>query len=397
MLGKIYRKLKHKGKQIKRKFSGARIIYLCSVFFIFAGINPNSSRIQKSNSAFTKHDSTVTISISAVGDLMCHSVQFDYARIKKDSFDFRPAYKYIKPYFEGSDIVMANLETVVAGKRYKLSGYPLFNSPPEFISALKYAGINLVTTANNHALDKGAAGVTSTIEQLKKYGINYEGTFLSERDRDSIRIFDLKGIKLAVLAYTYGVNNNIIKKNNGYLINKIDTVLIRKDIDSARVRGADLVLVYFHFGDQYKRQPSAYQKDIVAKTESYGADIILGGHPHVIQPAEYYKTRDAKLDTGFVIFSLGNFLSNQKWRYADAGVILTIKITKDINEDSLYISSVKFIPTWVFRGMTDEGKKYYVLPDNSIKNDTLYKFLTPIDKIEMKQAFDDTRKILLNR
>ena len=178
---------------------------------------------------------------------MCHSVQYKYARIKKDSFDFRPVYKYIKPYLDSSDIIMANLETAVAGKRFKLSGYPLFNSPPEFIAALKYAGFNLIFTANNHALDKGAAGLVSTIEQLKKNKINYEGTFLSERDRDSIRIFDLKGIKLAILAYTYDVNNNVLKKGNGYLINKIDTILIRKDIDSARVKGADLVLVYFHF------------------------------------------------------------------------------------------------------------------------------------------------------
>ena len=394
----MFRTLKLKGKQIKLKFTcGAQIINLCSIILLFAGILADPVPAQEIKSGKSECDSAVTISISAVGDLMCHSVQFDYAKIKNDSFDFRPVYKYVKPYLDSSDIIMANLETVTAGKRYKYSGYPLFNSPPEFITALKYAGFNLITTANNHALDKGVAGVDSTIEQLVKNGINYEGTFLSRRDRDSIRIFNLKGIKLAVLAYTYGVNNNIVKNKNSYIINQIDTVLIKKDIDSARARGVDLVLVYFHFGDQYKRKPSAFQKEIVAKTISYGADLILGGHPHVIEPAEYFKTNAAKLDTGYVIYSLGNFISNQKWRYSDAGVILTIKITKDINKDSLYISSVKYIPTWVFRGMTEEGEKYYVIPYNTTKSDTLYKFLTPKDKVKMKQAFEDTRRILTNQ
>ena len=325
---------------------------------------------------------------------MCHSVQFNYARVKKDTFDFKPVYKYVKQYLDSSDITIANLETVIAGNKFKYSGYPLFNSPPEFVSALKYAGFNLITTANNHALDKGVVGLKSTIEYLIKSGINYEGTFLSQRDRDSIRIFNLKGIKLAVLAYTYGVNNNVITAGNKYLINEIDTVLIKKDIDAARKGGADVILVYYHFGDQYKRQPSVFQKNLVAKTISYGADIILGGHPHVIEPAEFYKTHNAKLDSGLVIYSLGNFISNQKWRYADAGVILNIKITKDINKDSLFISSVKYTPTWVFRGMTDVGKRFYIIPDDTTKSDTLYKFLNIRDKKNMRQAFKDTREIL---
>lgn len=392
----MFKKLKLREKQIKHKNSGAQIANLCSIIIIFLVAVPfklSYPSFNQSNGKFNR-DSTVTISVSVTGDLMCHSVQYKYARVKKDSFDFKPVYKFVKQYLDHSDLTIANLETVVAGKKYKYSGYPLFNSPPEFISALKYAGFNLITTANNHALDKGIIGIKSTIEKLKDDGINYEGTFLSQRDRDSIRIFDLKGIKLAVLAYTYGVNNNIITDNNRYLINEIDTVLIKHDIDSARIRGADIVLVYYHFGDQYKRKPSAFQKAVVAKTISYGADIILGGHPHVIEHAEFYKTHNAKLDTGFVIYSLGNFLSNQKWRYSDAGIILNIKITKDIKRDSLYISSVKYTPTWVFRGMTYEGKRFYIIPDDTTKSDTLYKFLNIRDKKNMKQAFEDTREIL---
>ncbi len=339
-------------------------------------------------------DSTVTISISAVGDLMCHSVQYDYARVNKDSFDFKPVYGEIKKYLDKSDLTMANLETVTAGAAEKYSGYPMFNSPDEFVSALKYAGFNLITTANNHALDRGEKGVIRTIEQLKKNGINYEGTFLSKRDQDSIRIFNLKGIKLAVLAYTYGTNGNRIPSGKNYLINIIDTTRIKENIISARKEGAELVLIYFHFGLEYKREPIEFQKEIVAKTIGYGADIILGGHPHVIEPTEFYKTHNAKLDSGFVIYSLGNFISNQSWRYSDAGIVLTINITKNIQRDSLYISSVNYLPTWVFKGTTEDGKKYFILPDEPTYADTSYKFLTAGDKIKMHQAFEDTKAIV---
>ncbi len=374
-------------------------VYFLLLYLFFcthAGIHIDSTS-SSVKTEITEPDSVVTISITAVGDLMCHSPQYDYARVENDSFDFRPVYKYVKPYLDNSDLTMGNLETVIAVKGYKYSGYPMFNSPAAYVTALKSTGFNLITTANNHALDKGVKGVASTIEHLKVNNINYVGTFRSQRDRDSIRVFSLKGIKVAVLAYTYGVNNNIIKNNNGYLINIIDTVLIKNDIKTARAGGAEIVLVYYHFGDQYKRFASEYQKEIVAKTISYGADIILGGHPHVIEPAGYFKTNGAKLDTGYVIYSLGNFFSNQLWRYADAGVILKLNITKDINKDSLYISKVNYTPTWVFKGTTIEGNKYYILPDDTTKSDTSYKFLTPQDKIKMLQAFDDTKEILRNK
>ncbi len=367
------------------------LIYLC--FCIPSGIHTDSTS-SKVNNEFTKSDSIVTITITAVGDLMCHSPQYKYAEVKKDSFDFRTFYKYVKPFLENSDLTIGNLETVIAAKGYKYSGYPMFNTPAAYLKALKFAGFNLITTANNHALDKGIKGVASTIGYLKKDSINYEGTFLSQSDRDSIRIYDLKGIKVAVLAYTYGLNNNILRKSNGYLINVIDTVLIRKDIYTAREKGAEIVLVYYHFGDQYKRYTSKYQKEIVAKTIAFGADLILGGHPHVIEPARYFKTQRAKLDTGYVIYSLGNFFSNQMWRYADAGVILKVYISKDFNKDSLYISNVSYIPTWVFKGKTDTGNKYYILPDDTAQSDTIYKFLSVQDKIKMHQAFDDTKKML---
>ncbi len=348
--------------------------------------NPHGNKIEK--------DSLVTISISAVGDLMCHSPQFQYARVNADSFDFNPEFNYIKQYLINSDFVFGNLETVAAGKSFNYSGYPAFNSPDDFIKAIRAAGFTMLVTSNNHAFDRGANGVLRTISVIKKTGLDYDGTFSSQRDRDSIRIFNLKGIKVAFLAYTYGVNGNYIPKGKSYLINLIDTTLIKHDINSARKAGTDIVLVYFHFGTQYKRSPDEFQKQIVDKTIKYGADIIIGSHPHVIEPAAFFKTQDAKLDTGFVAYSLGNFVSNQRWRYADAGVILKIFLTKNIKTDSIFINKVTYLPTWVFKGLVNGKNEFNVLPAQDAFEQDCPSFLSQGDKLKMQQAFEDTRETM---
>jgi poly-gamma-glutamate capsule biosynthesis protein CapA/YwtB (metallophosphatase superfamily) len=341
--------------------------------------------------ALRNPDSIMTVRIAAVGDMMCHSPQFQYSQVSKDSFDFTPVFRYINKYLTDADFTLGNLETVTAGKSKKYSGYPFFNSPDEFISAVKSAGFNLVTTSNNHALDRGELGINRTINQLVKNNLNYTGTFTSQHDRDSIRIFNIKGIKTAFLSYSYGTNGITYPAGKKYLINIISYDLIQKDIIHARQSGADLVIVYYHFGDEYRREPSAFQKTMVNKTIEMGADIILGGHPHVLEPAVYYKTHNAKLGTGFTVYSLGNFLSNQRKRFTDGGSILYLNITKNINTDSLWISSVEFLPTWIYRGQTDRGREYLILP---AKNEQDYPFLNRSDKRQMQTSFDDTRYIL---
>jgi poly-gamma-glutamate capsule biosynthesis protein CapA/YwtB (metallophosphatase superfamily) len=336
-------------------------------------------------------DSIRTIRIAAVGDIMCHSPQFQYSQVTKDSFDFVPVFRYINKYLKDADFTLGNLETVNAGKDKKYSGYPMFNSPDEFITAVKSAGFNLVTTSNNHALDRGEFGINRTITQLIKNNLNYTGTFTSQHDRDSIRIFDIKGIKTAFLSYSYGTNGNPIPGGKKYLINIIDYDLIQKDIIQARQSGAELVIVYYHFGEEYKREPSAFQKTTVNKTIEMRADIILGGHPHVLEPAVYFKTQNAKIDTGFAIYSLGNFFSNQRKRFTDGGSILYLNISKNINTDSLWISSVEFLPTWIYKGQTDRGSEYLILP---AKNEQDYPFVHESDKRQMHTSFEDTQYIL---
>lgn len=366
------------------------LIVLCLTFF-----NPKD---EKKVIAFKERanveDKISTVKISAVGDLMCHSVQFKYANVEGDSFNFNPIYREIKNYISSADFAIANFETVTAGNKRHYSGYPFFNTPDDFVTALSAAGFDLLTTSNNHSLDQGEFGVRRTIEVIKQNKINYNGTFLNKRDRDSVRIFNIGGIKIAMLAYSYGTNGIPVPKGKNYLINLINFELIKNDILISKQNGAELVLVHYHFGEEYKREPVQYQKDVVIQTLQTGADIIIGGHPHVVQPSIFFKTNGAKLDTGFAAYSLGNFVSNQRWRYSDAGVILNLYISKKLKTDSIYLSKVTFIPTYVFKGATEKGKEYIILPSELAYSDSLPAYLNASDILAMKQSFEDTREIM---
>lgn len=348
----------------------------------------------KINQSLVATDSIVTIRIAVVGDLMCHSPQYNYAKVAKDSFDFNPVYRFVKPYLEQADLTLGNLETVIGKKGSTYSGYPRFKSPQEYVSALSQNGFDFVCFANNHTLDQGEAGVYSTIETLIRNNLGYTGAFQSQSDRDSIRIFKLNEIKIALLAYSYGTNGSLIPNGKNYLINLIDLELIQKDILKARENSAELVLVNYHFGNEYQRIPSEFQKAVVNRTIEFGADLITASHPHVIQPAEFFKTQNAKLDTGIVVYSLGNFISNQRNRFTDAGVILYLNLEKNLNSKQIKIKSVEYLPTWVFKGRTERGNEYLILP---INDETFYQelpFLTEIDKAKIKQAKSDTAEII---
>ncbi|MFH0735072.1 MAG: CapA family protein [bacterium] len=332
-------------------------------------------------------------SIVFVGDLMCHAPQFEAARVPGaiDSFDFSKNYLFVKQYISQADFAIGNLETTIAGAELRYTGYPCFNTPYDYLGEVKKADFDFLVTSNNHSFDRGKKGVTKTIDSIKKLELGYTGTFDSFRDRDSIRIIEIKGIKIAIIAFSYGVNGNNIPKVEKYLVNIIDTNLIKKDILEAKKLNPDIILTYFHFGDEYKREPSLFQKEIVKKTISYGADIIIGSHPHVIQPIDYFKGNN-NLDTGFVAYSLGNFISNQRDRYKDSGLILKFTISKSKNK--VYLGGVEYLPTWVFKGKYEGKDEYLILANNNIKSADNYLFLPDSDKIKMRQSFMDSEEII---
>ncbi|NOX19120.1 MAG: CapA family protein [Chlorobi bacterium] len=341
-------------------------------------------------------DSVAVVSFSFVGDIMCHSTQFKFARVKKDSFDFKPSYEFIRPIFKNFDFNFGNLETVFAGNKIKYTGYPLFNTPDDFLEGLKYAGFDYLFTANNHSYDRFEKGVRRTIKVVKYNFMNTIGTNLSANGKKYL-IVEKNNISIAVLAFSFGINGFTMPEGREYLVNLIDKDAISSQIENAKKENPDIVLVYFHFGNEYQKEPSAYQKDIVKFTVAQGADIIIASHPHVMQPVEFFKTEGGNLDTGFVAYSLGNFISNQRWRYSDASVIISFEIEKNLLSDKARLKNVSFLPLWVYKGKYKGKPQYIILPSEiSLFNDRP-PFLSGDDWTKMKESYEDTKSIITKR
>lgn len=337
-----------------------------------------------------RSDTFTSITISLVGDLMSHMSQVENAKVNDSTYNYDPSFAIIKPYLSKADLTIGNLETTFAGPKQPYTGYPGFNTPDAFAEALKNAGFDLLVTANNHSTDTGDKGLLRTLSILEQFALSYVGTHKTQEDRDSVRVYNLKGIKVATLNYTYGVNGSLPSKP--YMLNVIDTALIRQDITQARSKGADIVLVYYHYGVENEAKPTYAQKRQVEFAIKAGADIIIGAHSHVLSPMEYFKAdTSARVDSVFVAWGLGNFISNQYWRYTDAGVILDITIEKNKFTDSVYIAATSYLPTWVYRARSPLMKHHVVLPSQWSELDSLPEYLAP-DQIKlMKQAFDDTK------
>ena len=226
----------------------------------------------------------------AVGDVMMHAPQVPGAYDKAAKrYNFDPFFEEVSPILKQGDWVIANLETPVAGPKFGYNGYPHFNAPVELAEALKNAGFNLITNANNHSLDQGAEGLLLTLKNLKALGLPYAGTAATQEEADSLLLSEKNGIVMGLLAYTYGTNGIKIPTDKPYLVSLIDEQRIVQDIARLREAGADFITVSLHFGTEYKTSPNDSQKQLARSLIAAGADIIAGSHPHVVQPYEVWR------------------------------------------------------------------------------------------------------------
>jgi len=284
-----------------------------------------------------------TLRIAIVGDLMCHSTQYLSARTAA-GYDFRPAFEAVKPYLAAADLAFGNLETVTAGEGEKFSGYPMFNTPVEYLDALADAGFDVITTANNHSLDRRFPGVERTIEALEARGLRHTGTARSQEERDRPLIVTAKGLRLGVLAYTYGTNGIPMPAGKPYAVNLIDTLAMADDIRRSRSAGADAIAVFLHWGLEYQRQPGPAQVALAGFLARQGVHLIVGSHPHVLQPADWLGVPGR---SPFVIYSLGNFFSGQRKPFTDSGIILELSLFRNPGTGEIRTGDVRFIPTYV--------------------------------------------------
>lgn len=333
--------------------------------------------------------------ILAVGDLLMHTPLVHSSALPDDGFDFTPLFAHVGPWIEGADLAIANLETTLTGRDYPWAGYPSFNTPPEFARDLKKVGFDVVTHANNHSLDYSEFGLIKTSEALEQYGMPHTGTARTPEEREQILVVEVTpGIKMAVLAYTYGTNG--IPLPHPWSVNMLDPERIPADIRRARqMPGVDLVAVALHMGDEYAREPNEEQQMYVKLATEAGADIILGDHPHVIQRIEVRQVRDefGRDLPRAVIFSEGNFISNQEGLYKEAGLMLLIDVVKE--QEVTRVERVAFVPTWVHPYTLDGAKKYRVVAvEKAMKAYEAGKdpLVTEADYQRMKAVWEDTTK-----
>lgn len=389
-------------------------ITLATITFFVTTCSLSQKKIIANNGSFTKElitserpyllaketsvinyipDSISEITVNLVGDLMCHLPQTKNAELQIGVYDFKPSFEYIKPYLQNADLTIGNLETTFAGTGQPYAGYPAFNSPDSYCEALKDAGFDFLVTANNHSMDTREVGLLRTIDVIKKNKLGYTGTYISEQDQDSIRILTIKGIRLAILNYTYGTNGLYPTQNHHYMLNVIDSAGITNAVKLCKKNGADAILVFYHMGVENVSEPTEAQKNAVKYALDAGANFVIGSHPHVVGPTTTQYS-SAINDTVFVAYSLGNFLSNQYWRYTDAGVILKLHIQKNMTKQVTKFKSANYTPTWVYRG--DGSKKMHIIFPANMAFDTLKlpAYLQASHQQKMQEAFNDTKSII---
>lgn len=343
-----------------------------------------------------REETFTDIRIAATGDIMFHTSQIESAyNAENDLYNFNPVFEDVKPILGAADLTLANFETTTAGPDRGYTGYPMFNSPDEVIDAIAYAGIDVVTTANNHSLDTGREGLKRTVQTLREKGLDTVGTY--DQNPDSrVLIKDVKGIKIAILSYTESTNG----LGDQYLADELDAMLnlmtkenIIRDIQEAKDLDADFIITFMHWGIEYMEEPNDTQVEFAQMMAEEGVDLILGSHPHVIQKSDVIETNEKET---FVIYSMGNFVSNQRketlgesHELTEDGIIINFDIRKDEQTNKTTIENVEYVPTWVYRHK-EEGRSTYTYRILPIENFLISDEISEVYKGRMERSLDAT-------
>ncbi len=299
-----------------------------------------------------------TLKLTFIGDVMQHGPQIKSAYDSESgTYDYTECFQYLKTEMSQSDITIANLEFTLAGPPYQ--GYPMFSAPDATVSALKDAGVDILVTANNHTCDRRKNGVIRTLDVLDSLEIGHTGSFRNQTEKDSLypMLIEEKGFRLALLNYTYGTNGMPIEEPTRVNLIAVDS--IKADLAEAAKMEVDKVIVFVHWGSEYTHKPNQKQKDWAQLFFDHGADIVIGAHSHVVQPMIFQK-QDSIISERLLVYSLGNFISNQRTAPRDGGAMVDLSLVKD--ELGVRVDDVAYRLTWVWLPIRDGKRKYYVLP-----------------------------------
>ena len=294
------------------------LIFICGIVLI-----KNSTHKDKSSEKTVKKSEVKEskLSLVMVGDGLLHSSVYKDA-YQNGVYDFSTQLQYIKPIIRNYDLAFYNQESILGGSEIGLSDYPTFNSPQEFGDEMLDMGFNLVSLANNHTLDRGVNGVEHSCEYWSKHkDILWAGSYCSSEDASEIKIKEKNNIKYTLLAYTYGTNGIKVPEGKDYLVNIYSDEKAKSDIEKVRDK-VDLLIVSMHWGDEYKLEPTEKQKRQAEYLSKLGVDIIIGTHPHVVEPITY-------INNTLVIYSLGNFISAQSTN-SDYSALVELMSSVDI-------------------------------------------------------------------
>ncbi len=333
-----------------------------------------------------------SLKIIFAGDLMGHGGQIKAALTETGKYDYSPCFQFISPYLQSADLAIANFELTLAGPPYK--GYPQFSSPDQVLVDACNAGFDIFTTVNNHCMDGGKKGFLRTLKVFDSLDVPHLGTYRShdEWEKNHPMIIERKGFKLGLVTYTYGTNGLPVPEP--LVVNMIDTIQMKADLVKAKELGAEYTIALIHWGEEYQTKANSEQEVLARLLLENGADIVIGGHPHVVQNATTDALPDNDITPQIVVYSMGNLVSNQRDINTDGGIMVELNLRRD-TKDGLK-QSCAYMPYWVYRGEYDGLYQYYILPaTDACRNPNKYQL--PAADLKALTVFDEnTRRRLEN-
>lgn len=357
-----YRKWSNKGFVAILLLAVALSMGLVLLFESFQGIPLTSQKkdaifkeANKTNQKSKDQEEETSARIMAHGDLLYHDIIYMSAKKEDGSYDFHENFEYVTPWLKQADLAIGDFEGTI-NKDHYLAGYPLFNAPGQVMDAIKDAGYHVLDLAHNHVLDSQIEGVISTADAIEKAGMTPIGVYTHEsRDQAPLVIKEVNGIKVALLAYSYGFNGieqSISQEDYNRYLSDLNEDKMKAEIERAE-KEADITVIMPQMGVEYRIEPTEEQKVLYHKMIEWGADIIFGGHPHVVEPSE---TVEKDGEKKLIIYSMGNFISNQRIetmtgvdnaKWTERGVLMDVTVKKKGGKTT--IDTAKAHPTWVNR------------------------------------------------
>lgn len=331
-----------------------------------------------------------SLRIIFAGDIMGHGPQINAARQADGSYDYDPSFRYVRDYIQSADLAIANLEVTLAGPPY--TGYPQFSSPVALAAAASEAGFDILTTANNHCMDRGPVGLRCTLDSLDALGIPHLGTYrdTASRQVEHPLMVDRCGIRLALLCYTYGTNG--IEVHPPQVVNMIDTVMMLRDLQEALRRGADYIVTLIHWGIEYQTTANEEQRSTARWLLEHGCDAVIGGHPHVVQDFTYDAVPGNARFPELVVYSMGNYVSNQRDVNCDGGIMVELNLQKQ--DGRITSQRCRYLPYWVHRGTVDSVYQYYVVPSTDALEHPDFYQIEPEQLPALRRFSENTRSRL---